>query len=171
MIPQADQSIPAPASAAEILAPPRPNLGPEPLRPEGSFAFLVVASLVIGLVLVAALLIAWRRRRSADQATGPAEASRDDSPEARLLALRDRARAILARRFGPALRARTTEEIAADARLTETLGVDDLARLTNLLRAGDRVLFDRESVSVGNGDPSADLADWTALLETLSRSR
>ena len=169
MIQQPKQSAAA-AAAVEALAPPRPNLGPEPLSADGSSA-LLVSALLVGLLIFAASVVAWRRRRLADQTIEPPGSPRDDSPEARLLALRERARTILARRFGPALRARTTEEMAADARLAETLGNDDLARLTSLLRAGDRVLFDRATDAEPDGDPSADLADWTALLDALSRSR
>jgi len=169
VIQQPDQSA-ATAASVETLAPPRPNLGPEPLSAEGSPILLISVSLGC-LLLLAALAILWRRRRSADQTTEPPGAPGDESPEARLLALRERARAILTRRFGPALRARTTEEVAADAQLAEALGSDELARLTNLLRAGDRVLFDHATAAEQDGDPSADLADWTALLDSLSRTR
>lgn len=162
---------PADNAPGETLAPPRPNLGPEPLPAEGSLSLLIPV-LLGGLLILAAVVIAWRRRRrSADPITQTRGIPRDDSPEARLLALRERARAILTRRFGPALRARTTEEVAADPRLAETLGGDDLAKLTNLLRAGDRILFDREAASGRDGDLSADLERWTALLDALSRSR
>lgn len=169
MIQQPDQF--AGRASAETLAPPRPNLGPEPMSADGSPALATAALLLGGFLVLVAMAILWRRRRLADRTTEPPGAFLDDSPEARLLALRERARTILARRFGPALRARTTEEVAADVQLAEVLGGDDLVRLINLLRAGDRALFDREAVAASAGDRSAELADWTALLDALSRSR
>ena len=157
-----------PASAGS-LAPPRPNLGPEPMGADDSLAQLAI-SLMLGGVILAALMVLWRRWRAQRIFDRP-KPSVDDSSEARLLALRERARTILAARFGPALRARTTEEIAADARVAEALGGDDLARLMGLFRAGDRVLFDRDSGLEPHGDPSSELAAWSALLDALSRAR
>jgi len=160
---------PTDSAPIESLAPPRPNLGPEPMDSDGSLAQLVI--ILLGGLIIFAALAGLRWWRSSHSIAATAKPPIDDSPETRLLALRERARTILAARFGPALRARTTEELADDARLAEAIGEDDLARLTELLRAGDRALFDRDSAAETNGDPSANLAAWSALLDSLARSR
>jgi len=148
-------SPPTETATPEILVPPRPNLGPEPWDGDGWSAW---ASPALALAAAAALTwLEWRargRRRSSRLPPPPAD---DAPPEERLLALCDRLRADLAERLGPTLRARTTEELAADPRVAELLGAD-LPRLAEILGAGDRFKFARR--------PAADLADrlpeWTA---------
>lgn len=157
---------PAPA---ESLAPPRPNLGPEPLEP-GAILIQLASVLLIGAFILAALFALWRWR-SRHRITSPTKPMIDDSPEARLIALRERARTILAARFGPTVRARTTEELADDARMAEALGNDNLVQLANLLHAGDRALFDRDSATEAGDDQSANLTAWSDMLDSLSRSR
>src|SRR5262249_5933290 len=53
-------------------------------------------------------------------------------------------RTALAERFGPALRARTTEEIAADRTLAGQLGEESFERLGHFLASADRVKFAAE---------------------------
>lgn len=157
------------STIGESLAPPQPNLGPEPMDAGGSLVPAVVL-LLNGLVALAALLILrrrWSKRQEAERSTPPP----DDSPEARLLALRERARSLLAARFGPSLRARTTEELADDAQVAEALGADKLAQLTALLRAGDRLLFDGDSPMDASDAPPPELEAWSNLLDAIARSR
>lgn len=100
--------------------------------------------LALGLVLAAVL--AWRvvRRR----ARRPAPAVRPDLPgegtesaRERMIAWSVAIRESLAVRFGPAWRAKTTEEIAGDPRLAAALGAERTARLLEFLAAADRAKF------------------------------
>lgn len=160
---------PADFKTSEGLAPPRPNLGPEPMDADGSPA-LMIALLLGGFIILAALL-ALRRRWTVHQMAETAKWTAEGSAEARLLALRERARALLAARLGPALRARTTEELADDAHLAEALGPEKLTQLIALLRAGDRLLFDGDSPMEPLGVPMSELAAWSDLLGAIARSR
>ncbi|WP_337173079.1 hypothetical protein [Paludisphaera sp.] len=142
----------------EILALPRPNPGPEPWGDDAGGAGWLVVSLAAVAIVVAAL--GWRRRRRVAP-PGPLRVADDAPPEDRLLGLCDRLRADLAARLGPALRARTTEELAVDPRVAELFG-DDLSRLVDILTEGDRLKFARR--------PAVDLAErlpgWTAWAAT-----
>ena len=138
----------------EALVLPRPNPGPEPWDDGGASAAWLLVS------LVAAIALAWLARRLRGRrhpSFTPAALADDASPDEHLLALCDRLRADLAAKLGPTLRARTTEELAADPRVAQLLG-DDLPRLAEILGEGDRLKFARR--------PIADLADrlpvWTA---------
>lgn len=156
--------------ASEGLAPPRPNLGPEPMDADRSSTLMIALLLVGGVILVAALLV-FRRRWTVHQTIETTKWTAGDSAEAQLLALRQRARALLAARFGPALRARTTEELADDPHLAEALGVEKLDQLIALLRAGDRLLFDGDSPMRAPDDPMSELAVGSDLLDAIARSR
>jgi hypothetical protein len=122
--------------------------------------------LEIGLALVFVLAaVFWiiRRRRAYRRRVSLAEpevAAHDDSPGAVLVSLAAKVREGLAARFGPSLRARTTEEIAADAAIREALGEVNLEPLTHLLIAADRWKFASEP---GNGREESlldDLSNW-----------
>jgi hypothetical protein len=156
-------------TSPRALVPPRPNLGPEPwseTRIERELPLEI--GLALGLVLAGLLWIVRRRsvgRRRASLAE-PQVSEHDDSPGAVLLSLATRVREALAARFGPALRARTTEEIAADAEIREALGEVNLEPLTHLLIAADRWKFASEP---GNGQEESlldDLSTWKAWHKT-----
>jgi hypothetical protein len=67
-------------------------------------------------------------------------------------------REALVARFGASWRARTTEEIAADATLAEALGPEPTARLVEFLSDADRAKFDdRDGLQPPVPD---DLPDW-----------
>lgn len=138
----------------EALVLPRPNPGPEPWDDGGTSA----AWLLVGLAVAIALAWLARRLRGRRRPSIAPVALADDAPaDEHLLALCDRLRADLAAKLGPTLRARTTEELAADPRVAQLLG-DDLPRLAEILGEGDRLKFARR--------PAADLADrlpgWSA---------
>ncbi|WP_165249709.1 hypothetical protein [Paludisphaera soli] len=156
-------SLAVEAGRPEALVPPRPNLGPEPWRDDSPAASWPAW---IALALLAACVAAWiaRKRRPGGAAAPGLSAESDDSPETRLVALGVFVRKVMAARLGPALRARTTEEIAADPRLAERLDAEDLGRLVAILGAGDRVKFGRGGVAE---DLLECLPEWTAWSASL----
>jgi hypothetical protein len=134
-----------PTSApSHVLVPPRPNLGPEPWSEAHSSTYLV---LEIGLVLAALLLAAYRflRRRRASRRRPFLPQNHlvapDDSPGSQLLNLAGQIREALATRLGPSMRARTTEEIAADPQLREALGDKHFDPSIQFLAMADRWKF------------------------------
>lgn len=73
----------------------------------------------------------------------------------------------LAGRFGPSWRAKTTEEIATDPRLSEALGDERTGRLLSFLAAADRAKFaDVGTAGAELAVGEAELAELTALLST-----
>jgi hypothetical protein len=151
-------------TSPRALVPPRPNLGPEPWSETRLDRELPLEiGLALALVLAALFWIIRRRvvRRHAPLAE-PEFSALDDSPGAVLLSLAAKVREALAARFGPSLRARTTEEIAADDAIREALGAENLEPLTHLLIAADRWKFASEP---GNGREESllgDLSNWEA---------
>ena len=65
----------------------------------------------------------------------------DDSPPSQLLNLAGQVRETLAIRFGPAILARTTEELSADPVVKEALGDDHFQSLIRLLSTADHWKF------------------------------
>jgi hypothetical protein len=133
-----------PTRAAYV--PPRPNPGPEPPLDQGpgtAWAAVVVCTVTVAVLAARA---ARRRRahavRSAD--APPAVSAGPLGPRAQVIASADALRAALATRFGPAWRARTTEEIVRDPVLAERLDAPRLERLHALLRLADRAKFAEE---------------------------
>jgi hypothetical protein len=126
-----------------MLVPPRPNLGPEPWsEPRADRLPLEEAALAMGALLLAVWII--RRRLAARRRPGVAPARVDlaaADPATQLVMMAGRARETLAERFGPALLARTTEEIAADSQLREALGDPRFDSLVRLLATADRRKF------------------------------
>jgi hypothetical protein len=164
-----NQTSPLNQTSQRALVPPRPNLGPEPWSETRIDREL---PLEIGLALALVLAgVFWivRRSRAGRRRMSPAEpqlSAHDNSPGAMLLSLAASVREGLADRFGPALRARTTEEIAADAAIREALGEVNLEPLTDLLVAADRWKFASEP---GNGREESlldDLSNWEAWHKT-----
>ncbi len=157
------QPPPAETPRPQILVPPRPNRGPEPWDDQATRPIWPPLALALAAVLA---WMTWRlrRRRGTTPVLPPLPV---DAPlDARLLALCDRLRTDLAARLGPALRARTTEELAADPRVAEILG-EDLPRLAEILAAGDRLKF----ACVPVVDLAERLPEWSGWAETTSRAR
>lgn len=150
------------AAGPAVLTPPRPNLGPEPWRDEPASALWTWLALATAACLALAIV---RRRRRAAGAPAFAQLGFDESPEVRLVALGDRLRAVLAARLGPTIRARTTEEIAADPRLADRLDAEDLGRLAAVLGACDRVKFSGPGADEPYRDLLPEWAQWAGSLD------
>jgi hypothetical protein len=153
--------------AKAVLIPPRPNLGPEPLPRRLSTVelTLVVAAVLLGLL---GLLRGLSRLRRRGRPRG-AQADRLALPEGPFVTRREQmaawsgaVREAMALRFGTQWRARTTEEIEADAALAEALGPEHAERLVRFLAASDRAKFDdREGLQSPLPDDSPGLElDW-----------
>jgi len=151
----------------QALVPPRPNPGPESWTGDGGSAspslILAIAAAALGAFWF------WRRRRRLKRPSPPPTPAQpvDESPEARLLALCEQLRGTLSSRFGPGLRARTTEEIALDPLIRDLLGAERFERLTELLRTGDRLKFARQGLAGEVVDQLGEYAAWASSLDAL----
>ncbi len=129
-----------PAVAKASLVPPRPNLGPEPLTGPGhdwTWVVVLILAVLLGMIILARF---GRGRGSKSRSLKPPETilKPDVAPIVRLAEI---ARESLVLRLGPAWKARTAEEFAADKTLVETIGAEDAGRLVALLIEADRVKF------------------------------
>lgn len=143
------------------LVPPRPNLGPEAWPETLPLARGWVA--IPGLVLAVAAWLLWRtfRRRYARSLEGPATPDAlDVTPRGRLVALSTSAKSALATRFGPAWRAKTTEELAVETVLGELLGPEKLVELIEFLDRIDRLKFAPERPNHTGQSLDQELAAW-----------
>jgi hypothetical protein len=143
------------------LVPPRPNLGPEPWP--GTLPLSRVWLAIPGLVLAVAAWLLWRtfRRRYARSLEGPATPDAlDVTPRGRLVALSTSAKSALATRFGPAWRAKTTEELAVEPVLGELLGPDKLQELIEFLDRIDRLKFAPERPNHSGQSLDQELEAW-----------
>ncbi len=153
---------------ARVLVLPRPNLGPEPWSEEPvSIWPLLGAGLVFAALLAGLIWMLRRRRRSRRAVPPPQPVASLDTPDARLLSLAVQARETLVTRFGPSLRARTTEEISNDAVVKEALGDDHFASLIRLLSTADHWKFASPPEN-GHAEPLIEeLPHWSAWQGTL----
>lgn len=121
---------------APPLIPPRPIPDPVPWTEPTSNAWVwpLAALLAVGLILTLGRRF-WIRHRTSS--VRPIE----DPLPGDLIAWTERARQLLAKRVGPAWRARTTEEMARDAVLAERLGAERFALLIARLSRADRLKF------------------------------
>ncbi len=149
-----------------VLIPPRPNLGPETWSEEPSSVLPFWSAGIALLVLLAGAvgIFFYRRRRSGRRTAKPSPAEAlPVIPAAQLLNLAGQIREDLAARFGPSLRARTTQEIAADLEVREVLGVEHLEPMIRLLYLADYCKF---AALPENGEQQAldgEISAWTAL--------
>ncbi|GAC1470909.1 MAG: hypothetical protein NVSMB9_16500 [Isosphaeraceae bacterium] len=167
-----------PHATSSSLAPPHPNLGPEPMDSgvpswywTGWFTFLIVLASVL----------AWRRRRRTRESSGLAVVSSkiplapDPPPvlDGTLLERAETIRSALATAFGPGWRAKTSEEISQAPELSATFGLVTSERIAWLLRRADHQKFSASDQELS--EPRLDAAhletDWISeFLETV-RSR
>jgi hypothetical protein len=121
----------------------------------------VLTALLCGIVL-------WRRlgRRRRAEPIRPQAQSLDQSPEAQLVQLASEVRETLIKRFGPSLRARTTEEISGDPAIKEALGEAPFDDLIRFLATADHWKF-ASTPENGRREPIlAQLAHWTTWHRT-----
>ncbi|HMF38799.1 MAG TPA: hypothetical protein VKF17_19345 [Isosphaeraceae bacterium] len=148
---------------ARVLVPPRPNLGPEPWSEERlSIWPLLGVGLVLAALLAGAIWLIRRRRKSRLAVSPPQPVTSLDTPDAQLLSLAVQARETLATRFGPSLRARTTEEISNDAVVKEGLGDDHFASLIRLLSTADHWKFASPPENGQTASLLEELSHWSA---------
>lgn len=135
------------APAPTRLVPPRPNLGPEPWA--GSVQLVPLIALIGGLVFLFGCALFLRRAlRRPKRSTGgslPAADPGEVSPRDELLTLSASIRNALTQELGTAWRAKTTEEVSADARLEELIGAEHLQELGRFLDYVDHLKFAPES--------------------------
>jgi hypothetical protein len=153
-----------------VILPPRPNLGPEPLPPLDdpsypSFAWIVGAALLaLGFLFWA--VYARRRKRPASKRgpeTPPDPHEPVDIAADSLLSAAERARMLVASRFGRDRLAFTTEELTSDSAIALALTSTTRARLEALLQAADHAKF------APRDDVSLDGQGWDDFLTTLRR--
>jgi hypothetical protein len=93
----------------------------------------------------------------------------DDSPRAQLLSLASQVRQTLIARFGQSMRARTTEEIAADVVVKEALGDERFEPLIRLLAGADRWKFAPPSANGQLDRLGEEISAWKVLITALDR--
>ena len=156
---------------ARGLVPPRPNLGPEPWSDPPPIALL----LWVAGALACLVLIWFARRRLRRSRVGRAGAHlsnygpSDTTPRGRLVAHSHSIRDVLANQFGTAWRAKTTEELAADPRLAEVLGQDQLQALIRFLDQVDQLKFAPERSNHRHESLERELATWEPRLTDLKK--
>jgi len=151
------------------LVPPRPNLGPEPRlgdQPvvEALLAAGALASLVLGWFCWR--LVRRRRARPGPSSLAPRKPP-DATPRGQFVALSDSIREALIRQFGTAWRAKTTEELSADAQLAHALGREPLQELIRFLDQVDHLKFAPERSNHHDESLQQALATWTPQVADL----
>ena len=122
---------------------------------------------MLAALLAAAVWMLSRRRRKRRAVSPPRPVTSLDTLDAQLLSLAVQARETLVTRFGPSLRARTTEEISNDAVVKEALGEDHFASLIRLLSTADHWKF---ASAPENGQTESlleELPHWSAWQSTM----
>jgi hypothetical protein len=161
------------------LVPPRPNLGPESWSDARPTAVAVIVAAALGGLLVAWLFWRWRRKKrpriGRDNKT---QSPHDATPQGQLVAYSLSIRETLADQFGIAWRAKTTQELATEARLLEVLGREQLDELIRFLELVDHLKFAPERASNHQESLESVLANWekpitafTKLIQTKTERR
>lgn len=156
---------------ARSLAPPRPNPGPEPWPGHARAGMRTW----LGVAVVVAVVVGWfwfrrtRGRRSPREGTIRTRGSGQSASES-LLELAVSVRGALGARPGPSWPARTTEEIAADQPLRESLGDEMFESLVAFLLMVDTLKFAPSASSSDAERLAADFAKWSRWAIDLERS-
>ncbi|MFI5457230.1 MAG: hypothetical protein ACHRXM_17430 [Isosphaerales bacterium] len=155
-----------------VLVPPRPNLGPEPWPGDQPIAWILGAT-----GAVASLVLAWffwsliRRGRARSRRTTLASRNGPDpTPRGQFVALSDSIREVLIRQFGTAWRAKTTEELSADAQLEHALGREPLQELIRFLDQVDHLKFAPERSNHHDESLQQELATWQPRVADLLKT-
>jgi hypothetical protein len=144
----AEDSLNPESARTSVLVPPYPILGPEPMERQDwqAVAWALAGGLVA--VLIGTALLIRSRRRSATRTKQPdpsvTEAERQSAgvtARERVVELSESVREALVARFGESWRAKTTEEIASEPSLADTLGVPLAEHLIDFLQVADLVKF------------------------------
>lgn len=159
------------APTRAVLVPPRPNLGPDPY-PQGAVSPKAFTAAGVGLVF-GLLVILWvrrrlkKKRRAAPVPTVAPRPTLADPSTTRdwMIVWSDNVRDALVERFGPAWRAKTTEEISTDERLADALGSEQATQLLVFLNEADRAKFAPEADATWalDDERANDWRDWVTL--------
>ena len=131
-------------TSSVVFVPPRPNPGPEAFEDRGIGVFWLLAGCLIALGSALAIYVVrvrFRKRRASLQTPGQAGLSATTTPAADLASLVREVRGRLAEHCGEGIRAKTTEELAADITIMESLGLEGTSNLIGFLRATDVMRF------------------------------
>jgi len=116
---------------------------------------------------MACLVLAWifwslirRGRARSRRSTLAPRNGPDPTPRGQFVALSDSIREALIRQFGTAWRAKTTEELSADAQLEHALGREPLQELIRFLDQVDRLKFAPERSNRHDESLQQELATW-----------
>lgn len=156
---------------ARTLVPPRPNLGPEPwTEPDriGLYSLLgaVLASLLVAWFAWKRLARTWFRK---DVIALPNSNPPDTSTRGRLFALSQSMRNAMASQFGAAWRAKTNEELSAEPRLAELLGLDPLQEMIQILNEIDRLKFAPNRSDLHQESLELEFAAWEPRIAEFQR--
>ncbi len=153
------------------LIPPRPNLGPEPWRDPLLDWRMIGACLFLAAAILLAGGWGWRRRvrRRHENGSVSSLASIDSGARGRLLALSVGLRDALSGHLGASFRARTTEEIAVDNRVSALLGEERFRQFLQFLDLVDRIKFAPDRGEDGSVELAHALSVWEPTLATIIR--
>jgi hypothetical protein len=149
-------------AAPRGLVLPRPNLGPEPWYEAERITTVPLVLLILGCVLLT-WLFWWqlgRRRTRLRRGDCAPEAGPDATPRERLVALSNSIREALTVQYGTTWRAKTTEELSADAQLVQAVGPDGLEELIRFLDQVDHIKFAPERSNKHHDSLRHDLELW-----------
>jgi hypothetical protein len=152
------------------LVPPQPNLGPESWSEPRPVAVAVIVAAALGGLLIAWLLWRWRHKRTSRiRREMKTPSPHDQTPQGRLVAYSHSIRETLADQFGTAWRAKTTQELAAEAPLLEVLGHVQLDELIRFLDLVDHVKFAPERSSNHHESLASVLANWEPQIAAIGK--
>ena len=155
---------------ARGLVPPRPNLGPEPWSdpdPDRALPLGRGGPGISALHLARAEKVRRVRRRRGPGATSRTSASETQRLGADWSRIPIRSETAWPINSGTAWRAKTTEELAAEPRLAEALGFDQLQELIRFLDQVDRLKFAPERSNHHHDSLEHELAAWEPRIAEL----
>jgi hypothetical protein len=150
---------------------PRPNPGPESWYETHSIPeILVVVLLVFGCVVLCWFFWSRLRRRRTRLKRGNLvpEVQPDATPRERLVALSKSIRATLTVQYGTTWRAKTTEELSADAQLVQAVGREEFDDLIRFFDQVDRIKFAPARSNQNHDSLQNDLAIWEPRVADLN---